>query len=65
MEQNTKQLTSDDIEQLQIIATTKDSEHLLTTSDSALLIKIVTGTCAFIKLKKEIFEQCSLKEIIE
>ena len=58
-------MTSDDITQVQIIATTKDGKHIMAVSDEKLLIWHIVSCCKFAKLKEELFEQCSLKEITE
>lgn len=58
-------MTSDDIKSVQIIATTKDGKHILAVSDDKLLIRYIVSCCKFAKLREELFEQCSLKEIIE
>ena len=58
-------MTSNDIERVQIIATTKDNEHIMTISDDKVLIRCIVEWCQFFKLKDELFEQCSIKEIIE
>lgn len=58
-------MTSDDIQSVQIIATTKDGKHIMAVSDERPLIWHIAYTCKFAKLKEELFEQCSLKEIME
>ena len=58
-------MTSDDIKSVQIIATTKDDKHLMAVSDEKLLIWYISYCCKFAKLKDELFEQCSLKELID
>lgn len=58
-------MTSNDIERVQIIATTKDNEHIMTISDDKVLIRCIVEWCQFFRLKDELFEDCSLKEIIE
>ena len=58
-------MTSDDIKSVQIIATTKDGKHLVAVSDDKLLIRYIVSCCKFVKLKEELFEQCSLKELID
>lgn len=58
-------MTSDDITQVQIIATTKDGKHIMAVSDEKLLIWYIAYCCKFAKLKDELFEQYSLKEIME
>ena len=58
-------MTTADIERIQIIATTKDGEYILGVSDNEELIAAVAIYCKFQKLKKEYFEQCSLKELLE
>lgn len=63
MDKNT--LTSRNIDKIQILATMNDGSHLMTVSDNKALIDIIVGTCKFVKLKDDIFEQCSLKEIID
>lgn len=58
-------MTSDDIKSVQIIATTKDGQHLLAVSEEKPLIWHIAASCKFAKLKEELFEQCSLKELME
>ena len=58
-------MTSDDIKSVQIIATTKDGKHIMAVSDDKILIRCIAEWCKFVKLKDELFEQCSLKEIME
>ena len=58
-------MTSDDIKSVQIIATTKDGKHIMAVSDERPLIWHIAACCKFAKLKDELFEQCSLKEIME
>lgn len=58
-------MTTNDIEKVQIIATTKDSQHIMAVSDDKILIQCIASWCQFMKLKEELFEQCSLKELIE
>lgn len=58
-------MTSNDIKSVQIIATTKDGKHIMAVSDEKLLIWYISYCCKFVKLKDELFEQCSLKEIME
>jgi len=58
-------MTSNDIKSVQIIATTKDNKHILAVSDDKVLIRCIAECCKFAKLKDELFEQCSLKEIME
>lgn len=58
-------MTSNDIKQLQIIATTKDGQHCLAITDDTILIQFVASICKFRMLKDDMFEQVSLKEILE
>lgn len=58
-------MTSNDIKQLQIIATTKDGQHCLATTDDKILIQFTASLCQFIKLKDDMFEQVSLKQLME
>ena len=57
-------MTANDIGSVQIIATTKDGKHLMAVSDDKKLIRWIVGWCQFMRLKEELFEQCSLKELI-
>lgn len=57
-------MTARDIEKLQILAITKDGQHLMAVSDDRLIIDTVVSFCKFAKLKDEQFEQCSLKELM-
>ncbi len=58
-------MTTADIEKVQIIATTKDGQHIMAVSDDKILIQCIASWCQFYKLKDELFEQCSIKELIE
>lgn len=58
-------MTSDDIKSVQIIATTQDGRHILAMSDEKPLIWHIASCCKFVRLKDELFEQCSLKELLE
>lgn len=58
-------MTTNDIKSVQIIATTNDDKHIMAVSDDKILIQCIASWCQFVKLKEELFEQCSLKELIE
>lgn len=58
-------MTSDDIKSLQIIATCKDGQHLITTSSDKVLIACVTQWCKFMRLKDDAVAECSLKDFVE
>lgn len=58
-------MTSADIKSVQIIATTNDGKHIMAVSDDKILIRCIAEWCKFIKLKEDVFEQCSIKEIME
>lgn len=58
-------MTTDDIKSVQIIATTNDGRHILAMSDEKPLIWHIASCCKFVRLKDELFEQCSLKELLE
>lgn len=58
-------MTSDDIKIVQIIAETKDGQHLISVSDDKIFIRCIVEWCQFMRLKEELFEQCSLKELIK
>ena len=60
-------MTSNNIKKLQILAMTDDEEdkYLMTTTDDKILINVIVEFCQFVKLKNELFEQCSLKELIK
>ena len=58
-------MTSDNITKLQILATMDDGTHLMAITDDKILICFVAELCQFVKLKEDLFEQCSLKELIE
>ncbi len=57
-------MTSDDIQSVQIIATCKDGQHIMALSDDKVLIRCIAEWCQFMQMKEELFEQCSLKELI-
>ncbi len=58
-------MTSDDISKVQIIATTKDGQHFVALSDNKVLIRCITAIVKFMRLKDDLFIQCSLKELME
>ena len=58
-------MTSDDITKVQIIAECKDGQHLISVSDDKILIRCITEWCKFMRLKEEVFGECSLKELIK
>ena len=58
-------MTSDDIKSLQIIATCKDGQHLITTSDDKVLIACVTQWCKFMLLKDDVLAECSIKDFVK
>ena len=58
-------MTSNDIEKVQILAITKDGQKLISVSNDPILINCIVAWCQFAKLKDELFEQCSLKELID
>lgn len=58
-------MTSDNITKLQILATIDDGTHLMAITDDKILIRFVAELCQFVKLKEDLFEQCSLKELVE
>ena len=58
-------MTSNDIKSVQIIATTNDDKHIMAVSNDKILIQCIAAWCQFFKLKDELFEQCSLKELME
>ena len=57
-------MTSDDITKVQIIAECKDGQHLISVSDDKILIRCIAEWCKFMRLKEELFGECSLKELI-
>ena len=57
-------MTSDDIQSVQIIATCKDGQHIMAVSNDKVLIRCIAEWCQFMRLKEDLFEQCSLKELI-
>ena len=57
-------MTSDDIQSVQIIATCKDGQHIMAVSEDKVLIRCIAEWCQFMRLKEDLFEQCSLKELI-
>lgn len=61
---NNNTLTSRNIEKIQITATLDNGSHIMAISDNKEFIDIIVGTCKFFQLNDDIFEQCSLKEII-
>ena len=57
-------MTSRDIEKAQILVTTKDGQYLMALTDDRFLIDAIVRFCKFARLKEELFEQCSLKELM-
>ena len=57
-------MTSDNITKLQILATMDDGTHLMAITDDKILIRFAAELCQFAKLKEDLFEQCSLKELV-
>lgn len=64
MAKNKQSLTNNDIEKVQILAITKDGQKLMSISNDPILIRCIVSWCQFMRLKDELFEQCSLKELI-
>lgn len=62
---NESGMTSRDIEKVQILAVTKDGQHLMAISEDKFLIDAIVTFCQFARLKGELFEQCSLKELMD
>ena len=58
-------MTSDNIIKLQILATMGDGTHLMAITDDKILIRFVGELCQFVRLKEDLFDQCSLKELVE
>ena len=58
-------MTSDNIIKLQILATMDDGTHLMAITDDKILIRFVGELCQFVRLKEDLFDQCSLKELVE
>ncbi len=58
-------MTTNDIEKLTIMATTKDGDYLISTSSSRPLIDLVAAMCEFHKVKKELFAEYSLTELTD
>lgn len=58
-------MTSDNITKLQILATIDDGTHLMAITDDKILIRFAAELCQFVKIKEDLFEQCSLKELVE
>ena len=56
-------MTSKDIKKLSIIATTKDGQYLVTTTENNFLIEAVVRFCKFVIAKPELIEQMSLREL--
>lgn len=55
-------MTSNDIIQIDIIATTKDGEYLFTNTINRAIIDLIASMCEFHRIKKEYVEQISVKE---
>ena len=58
-------MTNDDITKVQIIATCKNGQHLISVSDDKILIRCIVEWCKFMTLKEDLFGECSLKELIK
>lgn len=55
-------MTSEDIKSLQIIATCKDGQRLITISSDKVLIACVTRWCKFMRLKDDALAERSIKD---
>lgn len=58
-------MTTNDIEQVQIIAITKDGKHIMAISKDQILINCIASWCQFVQLKEDLFGEVSLKELME
>lgn len=58
-------MTTNDIEQVQITATTKDGKHLIAVSKDKILINCIASWCQFVQLKEDLFEEVLLKTFME
>lgn len=58
-------MTTNDIEQIQIIVTTKDGKHVMAVSKDVILINCIASWCQFIQLNEDLFGEVSLKELME
>lgn len=58
-------MTSDDIKNVQIIATCRDGKHILAVSDDEILIRCITEWCQFVRLKDELFANVPLKLLMK
>ena len=56
-------MTSRDIKKLSIIAETKDSQYLVTTTENNTLIDMVVEFCQFAIAKPELIGSMSLQEL--
>ena len=56
-------MTSRDIKKLSIIATTKDGQYLVTTTEDNFLIDVAVGLCKFVIAKPELIGEMSLREL--
>ena len=58
-------MATNDIDLVQIIATTKDATLLIAESKDEILIQCIASLCQFVLLKKDLFREVSLKELME
>ena len=56
-------MTARDIKKLSIIATTKDGQYLVTTTEDNFLIDVAVGLCKFVIAKPELIGEMSLREL--
>lgn len=56
-------MTNNDIEKLQIIATTNDGEYLITITRSRPLIDLAVSMCEFQKCNRDLIEEMPITEL--
>ena len=62
---NKKNMTSDNIKKVQILAELDNGEHILAVSDNSILIKFIVEFCQFIKIDEAKVDTFDIKDIIE
>lgn len=59
-----KTITTNDIEQMQVLLTTKDGQYLLAQTKDVELISFIAQCCKFVKIDPNVITQESLTNIV-
>ena len=58
-------MTARDIKKVQILLTSNDGQHFLTTTENRTLINEIVRVCSFVKIKEGSIGECSIKELAD